>query len=62
MALISLIAKVYANDVQLGSNMADSYIWKDWRILKLKHGKKCITSLRSFLKLDGICKIEFWTL
>ena len=31
-------------------------------ILKLKHGKKCIISLRSFLKLDGICKIKFWTL
>ena len=42
--------------------MADSYIWKDRRVLKLKHGKKCIISLRSFLKLDGICKIEFLTL
>ena len=59
---INFTDRVYANDVQLSFNMADSYIWKDQRILKLKPGKKCIISLRSFLKLDGICKIEFWTL
>ena len=28
------------NDVQLGSNMADSYIWKDQGILKFKKKQK----------------------
>ena len=63
MALISLVECMWMTfSSVLSSNMADSYIRKDRRILKLKHGKKCIISLQSFLKLDGICKIEFWTL
>ena len=48
--------RLYANDVQLGSNMADSYIWKLWkdqRILKLKHGKKRITYITPILLKIG---------
>ena len=37
-----------------------SYFWKCQPIPK--HDKKCIISHQSFLKLNGICKFEFWTL